>query len=118
MGRREAERRWRKGARRCCGPVILVEEIGIGSLGELRWIVGVLIALRIENGERWWGLSTVSPSCGGGPVSNGGRSSGNWMEKKCANARACAKGAREGARGPEDAVPVLKQVLAPRWRPW
>jgi hypothetical protein len=39
-------------------------------------------------------------------------------EKKCANARMCTREAREGARGPEEAVPVLKQVLAPRRRAW
>jgi hypothetical protein len=48
-----------------------VEENGIGLLGELRWIVGVLIALRIEDGERWWELPTVSRDGGGGPMSNG-----------------------------------------------
>jgi hypothetical protein len=52
MGRREAERLRRKKARRRCGLAIRVEEIGIGSHGELRWVVGVLIALRIEDGER------------------------------------------------------------------
>jgi hypothetical protein len=54
-------------------------------------------------------------------VGDGRRSSGNWMEKKLATARVCARGDREGARGPEEAVPVLKQVLAPRrraWQPW
>jgi hypothetical protein len=35
-----AERRRRKGAHRRCGPAVLVEETGIGSLDELRWIVG------------------------------------------------------------------------------
>jgi hypothetical protein len=73
MGRREAERRWRKWARRCCGLALLVEENGIGLLGELRWIVGVLIALRIEDEERWWELPTVSRGRGGCPVSNGDR---------------------------------------------
>jgi hypothetical protein len=54
-----------------------VEETGIGSLDELQWVVGVLFVLRIEDGERWWGLLTVSRSCGGGPVSNGARSREN-----------------------------------------
>jgi hypothetical protein len=52
MGRREAERRRRERARRCCGLTVLVKENGIGSLGELQWIVGVLIALRIEDGKQ------------------------------------------------------------------
>jgi hypothetical protein len=43
MGRREAERRQRKGARRCCGPAVLVEETGIGSLGELRGVTAMLL---------------------------------------------------------------------------
>jgi hypothetical protein len=88
----------------------------IGSLSELRWIMGVLFVLRIEDGERWWGLPTVSRSRGGGPVGGGDRSRENWMEKKCANARACTRGAREGARGPEEDVPMHKQELAPRRR--
>jgi hypothetical protein len=37
-------------------------------------------------------------------VSNGDRVRGNWMEGKCANARTCSRGAREGARGPEEEV--------------
>jgi hypothetical protein len=81
-----------------------VKENGIRSLGELQWIVGVLIALRIEDGNQWWELPTVSRDGGGGPVSNGGRVRGNWMEGKCANARTCSRGAREGARGPQEEV--------------
>jgi hypothetical protein len=73
VGRRKAEWRRRKGARRCCGLAVLVKEIGIGSLGELRWIMGVLIALRIKDGERWSELPTVSRGRGGCPVSNGDR---------------------------------------------
>jgi hypothetical protein len=73
-----------------------VEEIGIGLLGELRWIMGVMIALRIEDGERSWELPTVSRDGGGGPVSNGDRGRGNWMEGKCAKARTCTRGARGG----------------------
>jgi hypothetical protein len=46
-GRAAAE----KEARRCCGPAVLVEEKEIDSLGELRWIVGMLFVLRIEDGE-------------------------------------------------------------------
>jgi hypothetical protein len=53
VGRRKAERRRRKKARRICGLALLVEENGIGLLGELRWIVGVLIALQIEDREQW-----------------------------------------------------------------
>jgi hypothetical protein len=37
---------------------------------------------------------------------------GNWVEGKCAKARTCTRGARGGARGPEETVPVRKQVLA------
>jgi hypothetical protein len=118
VGRRKAERRRRKGARRRCGLVVLVEKIRTGSHGELRWIVGVLIALRIEDGERWWRLPTVSRGCGGGPVSNGDRGRGNWMERKFANPRACAREAKGEARGPEEDVPVRKQGLAPRRRAW
>jgi hypothetical protein len=62
----------------------------------------VLIALRIKDGKQWWELPTVSRDGGGGPVSNGDRVKGNWMEGKCANARTCSRGAREGARGPEE----------------
>jgi hypothetical protein len=62
------------------------------------------IGVQGECGRR----STVVQRHGGGPVGNGGRSSGIWMEKKLATARACARGAREGARGPEEAVPGLK----------
>jgi hypothetical protein len=105
-------------ARRRCGLAVLVEEIGIGSLGELRWIVGVLFTLRIEDRERWWRLPMVSRGRGGGPVRGGDRSRENWMEKKRANAKACTRGAREGARGPEEDVSVCKQVLAPRRRAW
>jgi hypothetical protein len=72
------------------------------------------IGVQGECGRR----STVVQRHGGGPVGNGGRSSGIWMEKKLATARACARGAREGARGPEEAVPGLKLVLAPRRRAW
>jgi hypothetical protein len=89
MGGRAAAEEW---ARRHCGLAVLVEEIGIGSLGELQWIVGVLFALRIEDGEQWWTLPTVSWGCGAGPVCGGDRSRENWMEKKCANAKACTKG--------------------------
>jgi hypothetical protein len=81
-----------------------VKENRIGSLGELRWIIRVLIALWIEDGERWWELPTVSRDGGGGPVSNGDRGRGNWMEGKCANARTCTRGARGSARGPEKEV--------------
>jgi hypothetical protein len=85
VGRREGERRRRKGARRHCGLAVLVEEIGIGSFGELRWIVGVLFTLRIEDGERWWGLPTVSRSRGGGPVCGGDRSREKMVGKEVCN---------------------------------
>jgi hypothetical protein len=47
-GRAAAE----EGARRHCGPAVLVEETGIGSLGELRWVTAVLLVLWIGDGER------------------------------------------------------------------
>jgi hypothetical protein len=62
------------GARRHRGPAIPVEELEIGWLGELRWVVRVLFVLRIGGGERRWGLPTVSRSCGRCPVKCGGRS--------------------------------------------
>jgi hypothetical protein len=71
VGRREAERRRRKEARRRCGPAVLVEELEIGLLDELRWIVEMLFVLRIGDGEQWWRLTTVSRSRGGGPVRGG-----------------------------------------------
>jgi hypothetical protein len=83
-----------------------VDEIGIGSLGELQWIVGVLFVLRIEDGERWWRLPTVSRGRGGGLVRDGDRGRGNWMERKCANARACAREAKGDVWGPEEDVPI------------
>jgi hypothetical protein len=95
-----------------------MKENGIGSLGELRWIVGVLIALRIEDGERWWELPTVSRGRGGGPVSNGDRGRENWAERKCARARACVREAKGRARGPEEDVIGCKQELASRRRAW
>jgi hypothetical protein len=51
-GRRKAERRRRKGARRRRGPVVLVEEIGIGSPDELRWVTAVLLVLWIGDGKQ------------------------------------------------------------------
>jgi hypothetical protein len=95
-----------------------VEEFGIGSLSKLRWIVGVLIALRIEDGEQWWGLPTVSRDGGGDRAAGGDRSREIGRERKGANARTCTREAREGTRGPEEAVPMLKQVLVPRRRVW
>jgi hypothetical protein len=40
-----------QGACRRCGPAIPVDELGIGLLSELRWIVGELFVLRVEDGE-------------------------------------------------------------------
>jgi hypothetical protein len=51
-------------------------------------------------------------------VGDGRRSSGNWMKEQLAIARVHARGDREGAQGPEEMVPVLKQVLAPQRRAW
>jgi hypothetical protein len=56
---------------------------------------------------------------GGGDRAAGGDCSREiGREKKGANARTGTREARESARGPEEAVPVLKQVLAPRRRAW
>jgi hypothetical protein len=41
------------------GPAIPVEELEIGWLDGLQWVVRVLFVLRIRGGERRWGLSTV-----------------------------------------------------------
>jgi hypothetical protein len=60
----------------------------------------------------------VSRNGGGHRAAGGDRSRETGREKKGANARACTREAREGVRGPEEAVPVLKQVLAPRRRAW
>jgi hypothetical protein len=75
-GRRRGRAGGGTGARRRCGPAIPVEEIGIDSLGELRWVVAVLFVLWIGDGEQRWRLSTVSRSRGGGLVKCGGRSRG------------------------------------------
>jgi hypothetical protein len=53
-----------EGARRRRGPAIPVEELEIGWLGELRWVVRVLFVLQIGGGEWRWGLPTVSRSRG------------------------------------------------------
>jgi hypothetical protein len=45
-------------------------------------------------------------------VSNGGRSRENGVEKRSANARACASEAKGRARGPEKDVVASKQELA------
>jgi hypothetical protein len=45
--------------------VILVEELAIGLLDELQWLVGMLFVLRIERGKQWWRLPTVSRDGGG-----------------------------------------------------
>jgi hypothetical protein len=56
--------------------VILVEELAIGLLSELQWLVGMLFVLRIGRRKQWWRLPTVSRDGGGGPVSNGDRGRG------------------------------------------
>jgi hypothetical protein len=63
-GSTESQAAAEEGARRHRGPAIQVEELEIGWLGELRWVVRVLFVLRIGGGERRWGLPTVSRSCG------------------------------------------------------
>jgi hypothetical protein len=75
-GRRRGRADGGTGARRRCGPAIPVEEIGIDSLGELRWVAAVLFVLWIGDGEQRWRLSTMSRSREGGPVKCGGRSRG------------------------------------------
>jgi hypothetical protein len=95
-----------------------VEELAIALLSELQWLGGMLFVLRIGWGKWWWGLSTVSRDGGGDRAVEDDRSREIGREKKYANDRTCTKKAREGARGPEEAVLVLKQVLAPRRRTW
>jgi hypothetical protein len=51
VGRRRGRTGGGTGARRRRGPAIPVEELEIGLLGELRWIVGMLFVLRIGDGE-------------------------------------------------------------------
>jgi hypothetical protein len=60
----------------------------------------------------------VSRNGDGDRAAGGDRSREFGGEKKSADARTCTREAREGARDPEEAVPVLKQVLAPRRRAW
>jgi hypothetical protein len=60
----------------------------------------------------------VSRGRGGGPVSGGDRNREKWLEKTCAAVKTWARGARENTRGPEEDMPVRKQVLAPRRRAW
>jgi hypothetical protein len=78
----------------------------------------LLIALWIEDGERWGELPTVSRGRGGGPVSNGDRGRENWAGRKCARARVCVREAKGRARGPEKGVIMCKQELASRRRAW
>jgi hypothetical protein len=59
-GRRRGQTGGGTGARRRRGLAIPVEEIEIGLLGELRWVVRVLFVLRIGDGDQQWRLSTVS----------------------------------------------------------
>jgi hypothetical protein len=64
VGRRRGRAAAERGARWRCGPALLVEETGIGSLSELQWVMAVLLVLWIGDGERRWGLPTVSRSNG------------------------------------------------------
>jgi hypothetical protein len=59
VGRRRGRTGGGTAVRRRRGPVIPVEELEIGWLGGLRWVVRVRFVLRIGGGEQRWGLSTV-----------------------------------------------------------
>jgi hypothetical protein len=118
VGRRKAERRRRKGARRCCGPAVLVDETGIGLLGELRWIVGVLFMLQIKDGERWWGLLAVSRDGGGDRAVGDDRSRRGQVSCACANVRARVLEVLGGTQDPEEDSLTRKQELASRRRAW
>jgi hypothetical protein len=50
----EAERAAEQELRRRCGPAVLVEEMEIGLLSELQWVVVVLLMHWIRV-RRWWG---------------------------------------------------------------
>jgi hypothetical protein len=64
----EAERVAEQELRRCYGPAVLVEEMEIGLLSELLWVVTVLLMHWIGV-QRWWGwLSTAAKDGGGGPM--------------------------------------------------
>jgi hypothetical protein len=54
--------------RRRCGPAVLVEEMEIGLLSELLWVVAALLMHWIGVRRWWWWLSTVARRHGGGPV--------------------------------------------------
>jgi hypothetical protein len=95
-----------------------VDETGIGLLGELRWIVGVLFVLRIKDGERWWGLSTVSRDGGGDRAVGDDRSRRGQVSCACANARARVLEALGGAQDQEEDGLALKQELASQRRAW
>jgi hypothetical protein len=118
VGRREAERRRRKEARRRCGPVILVEELAIGLLSELQWLVGMLFVLRIERGKQWWRLPTVSRDDGGDRAAGDGRSRRGQVSCACANARARVLEALGGTRDPGEDSLARKQELASWRRAW
>jgi hypothetical protein len=63
-----AERAAEQELRRCYGPVVLVEEMEIGLLSELLWVVVVLLMHWIRVRRWWWWLSTVARRRGRGPV--------------------------------------------------
>jgi hypothetical protein len=105
VGRREAERRRRKEARRRCSLVILVEELAIGLLSELQWFVGMLFVLRIGRGKQRWGLPTVRRDGGGNRAVGDYRNTRGQVSCACANARARVLEALGSARDPgEDSL--------------
>jgi hypothetical protein len=64
----EAERAAEQELRRRCGSAVLVEEMENGLVGELLWVMAVLLMHWIGV-RRWWGwLSMVARDGGGGPV--------------------------------------------------
>jgi hypothetical protein len=91
VGRREAERRRRWKLTGAVGKGARVEENEIEEAEEHQQVTAEVrlhwVGVQGECGRR----STVVQRHGRGPVGNGGRSSGNGMEKKLATARACAR---------------------------
>jgi hypothetical protein len=66
-----------EGARRRCGPAVLVEEMEIGFLCELLWVMAMLLMHWIGVWGSWWWLSTMTRDGGGGRVKGGDRSRRN-----------------------------------------
>jgi hypothetical protein len=87
-------------ARRRCGPAVLVEETGIGSLGELQWVTAMLLLHWIGDSGTAVGLLTVTRDGGGDRVTGDDRSRRDQVNCACANVRARVLRALGGARDP------------------